>query len=390
MKDIINDLAMCMIKRFVWLVGILFAIGIAAAILHGCMGPSPDQGAEFQEQRDTLYTLEEIEQEIDHGNLQVLPLRTVPGNSWTQVTSADTIDAIGFALMSQDSSNSRQLIITDEAMRSWVASVSQDSAAGGVTDPLVIGNTTIGGAANTIDWVGTATLEPTGSMLINATTAVGTNTDNYVLLSSTSTAAMIRNNAVSNSRINFLTGGGVYIQATDPGDNITLVVGTGDINLSGDVHLTEGIALGSGDTVLVRDSTTGQIQGRLASSIGDVTKTGTPSNNMVAIWTADGIIEGDGNLTFDGTNLDVSGAAIIGGETQIGGGADTGPEKLQVTGDAIIAGGLEVSSTTGALILPRMTTTQRDAMGTANGSVIYNTTTAKLQVRAAGAWVDLH
>jgi len=52
---------------------------------------------------------------------------------------------------------------------------------------------------------------------------------------------------------------------------------------------------------------------------------------------------------------------------------------------------LDVTSTTGGVLFPRMTGTQRDAIGSpANGLVLYNTTTNKLQVRAAGAWVDLH
>jgi hypothetical protein len=52
---------------------------------------------------------------------------------------------------------------------------------------------------------------------------------------------------------------------------------------------------------------------------------------------------------------------------------------------------LNVTSTTKGILFPRMTTTQRDAISSAtNGLVIYNTTTNKLQVRAAAAWVDLH
>jgi hypothetical protein len=52
---------------------------------------------------------------------------------------------------------------------------------------------------------------------------------------------------------------------------------------------------------------------------------------------------------------------------------------------------LDVSSTTAGFLPPRMTGTQRDAISTPpNGLMIYNTTTDKLQVRAAGSWVDLH
>ena len=36
---------------------------------------------------------------------------------------------------------------------------------------------------------------------------------------------------------------------------------------------------------------------------GDVTKVGTPVNNQVGVWTGDGTIEGDADLTFDGTTL---------------------------------------------------------------------------------------
>jgi hypothetical protein len=52
---------------------------------------------------------------------------------------------------------------------------------------------------------------------------------------------------------------------------------------------------------------------------------------------------------------------------------------------------LDISSTTKGVLFPRMTTTQRNAISApADGLVIYNTTDNKLQVRAAGAWVDLH
>ena len=56
-------------------------------------------------------------------------------------------------------------------------------------------------------------------------------------------------------------------------------------------------------------------------------------------------------------------------------------------GTATPAGALDVVSTTGAFIVPRMTTTQRDAMTAVNGSIIYNTTTNVFNFRENGVWV---
>lgn len=47
------------------------------------------------------------------------------------------------------------------------------------------------------------------------------------------------------------------------------------------------------------------------------------------------------------------------------------------------------TSTTGGLLLPRMTTTQRDALTGVNGLLIYNSTLDRFQGYTAGAWVSL-
>lgn len=51
---------------------------------------------------------------------------------------------------------------------------------------------------------------------------------------------------------------------------------------------------------------------------------------------------------------------------------------------------LEINSTTKAFLNARMTTSERNALTAVNGMQIYNTTDDKLQVYAAGVWVDLH
>lgn len=50
---------------------------------------------------------------------------------------------------------------------------------------------------------------------------------------------------------------------------------------------------------------------------------------------------------------------------------------------------LDLISTTGGFILPRMTTTQRDALTAVNGMLIYNSTLNKFQGYENGAWVSL-
>jgi len=50
-------------------------------------------------------------------------------------------------------------------------------------------------------------------------------------------------------------------------------------------------------------------------------------------------------------------------------------------------GALDVNSTTGAFIVPRMTTTERDALSAVNGMIIYNTTTNQFNFYENGAWV---
>jgi len=46
-------------------------------------------------------------------------------------------------------------------------------------------------------------------------------------------------------------------------------------------------------------------------SAGDITVTGTPANNQIAVWTDVDTLEGDANLTWDGSIFTVSGNAII-------------------------------------------------------------------------------
>jgi hypothetical protein len=50
---------------------------------------------------------------------------------------------------------------------------------------------------------------------------------------------------------------------------------------------------------------------------------------------------------------------------------------------------LEIAGTTGALLVPRLTTTERNALTAANGMIIYNTTDNQMQGRINGSWVAM-
>lgn len=88
--------------------------------------------------------------------------------------------------------------------------------------------------------------------------------------------------------------------------------------------------------------------------------------------------------TLDGTTTE-------GARVYIGGAAGAVQIAPAGAGIAATSAALDVSSTTLGFLPPRMTSVQRDAISSpAEGLIIFNTTTTKLQVRAGAAWVDLH
>lgn len=144
-------------------------------------------------------------------------------------------------------------------------------------------------------------------------------------------------NATSSAASNVIIGRGSASNLTSGSTNIIIGDNTG-----------QGITTG-GNNVVIGSGVSG-----LSSSL---------ANNII-------IADGQGNRRI---NVDASGRVGIG------------------TNTPSTAAQLDITSTTGGLLLPRMTGTQRDAISSPpDGLLIYNTTTNKAQVRAASAWVDLH
>lgn len=112
----------------------------------------------------------------------------------------------------------------------------------------------------------------------------------------------------------------------------------------------------------------------------------TPSINIKAKSSEYGI-------TVDNTKVLLfsdNGAAFLRLETT-GGTTTNNPMLITTTGATIDTNAiLDLASTSKLLYVPRMTTTQRDALTTPNdGGVLYNLTTDAFTVRANGAWVEL-
>ena len=83
------------------------------------------------------------------------------------------------------------------------------------------------------------------------------------------------------------------------------------------------------------------------------------------------------------TSPDINGGAIDGAVI----GANT---PAAITGTAISGTSVTVTGTAGTVQLPTLTTTQRNALSAANGMLVYNSTTSKIEAYAGGAWVQLH
>ena len=107
-------------------------------------------------------------------------------------------------------------------------------------------------------------------------------------------------------------------------------------NTDGDV--TE-LALGINGTYLGSNGAAVAPSFSVPAGAGDVLKVGTPVDNQVGIWTGDGTLEGDVDLTFDGTTLT---GAFLGNLTGSNGATiiNTDADNLDITEDTVKVSGL--------------------------------------------------
>lgn len=138
--------------------------------------------------------------------------------------------------------------------------------------------------------------------------------------------------------------------------------------------------------------TGGGSAGPLARFIRDVDVTASVEINAAG---------GDPQFKFTSSGSDVMAIGLDGSENtfQVCAGSTVGSNQVLVVGtngkvgigETVPSAPLTVTSTTGGVLMPRMTTTQMNAISSpANGEMIYNTTANKFYGYASGAWVALH
>ena len=132
--------------------------------------------------------------------------------------------------------------------------------------------------------------------------------------------------------------------------------------------------------------------GPLARFSRDVSSSGTVEINIAA---------GDPQFKLTSSGSDVMAVGLDGSDNafQVCSGNTVGSNQVLVVGingkvgigETVPSAPLTVTSTTGGVLMPRMTTTQMNAISSpANGEMIYNTTANKFYGYAGGAWVALH
>ena len=167
----------------------------------------------------------------------------------------------------------------------------------------------------------------------------------------------------------------VYLATVSGNVGIKTTTATKELSVIGDLYLSDSLSLGT--TAAPERITMGGGGSIINRSIGTAFSNGY-TNRIEFEQLGTGI----GNTHFWAYNGGGGGARIM----TI---TSSGRVGINTTTPAPSAA-LEVNGTTGALLLPRLTTAQRDALTPVPGMIIYNTTLDKLQCYIAASWDSLH
>lgn len=189
-----------------------------------------------------------------------------------------------------------------------------------------------------------------------ANVAIGSNTLQGITTTSANTAIGCDALNVSTGSNNTAIGYEALLKATTASYNI----GIGRGSLSG--ITTGGVNLGIGD--LAGNAFTTELYNTVVGAHTGTGFTGTNNNVVLA--------DGQSNVAFWSRH----------------GHGSYAPEPLTVGAAAAptTSAVLDLNSTDGALLVPRMTTTQRNALTPSNGMIIYNTTIPEFEIYQNGSW----
>lgn len=225
------------------------------------------------------------------------------------------------------------------------------------------------GGTDILTLINTTTIETSQNVLDEVEFRFGTDSDTVIYHTGTTTVFDMQ----AANEIGFVNGQ-VGFGTTGPGQAVDIVGETAGAAVSMRVDHTDNTNVGSDARIIVRTGGTGGGDPHLRCLIS--------GGQSICLGIANGA--SDEFRICDAADLD-SGVIF---------GADTSqntyiPQTLSIGDSNVAAGGaiLEVDSTTGGILFPRMTTTQRDLIvGPADGLVIWNTTTGQLEVYDSG-WV---
>lgn len=170
-------------------------------------------------------------------------------------------------------------------------------------------------------------------------------------------------------------GAGSSAQVGGVSGAVTIKTGTGGAGSAASAAGASGVLTVQSGNAGANGGGGGAATGNVVVDAGAPTGAGTAGAVAVGATNAESLV-----LGRTGKNVSLPGAlAVTQGTTLTG--------AVGVGGAAVTSALFAVTSTTLGLLLPRMTTGQRDAIASpAAGLLIYNTTTNKINVRAAAAW----
>lgn len=280
------------------------------------------------------------------------------------------------------SSNSATKIPTQQSVKAYV-----DTGLSGKISALTPWTSTIDGANNILHSVSrlsigdntTSGIEGTGLKIAKSLVIGGSSTTN--VLENSSTVTTSANNASFINFNNYST-----ITLSHNLSNLTNISNTMLVDGGGGTHNVNTISAQTTQLTLTGSGTFYNVY------LNNIVGTAFSANASTVIGQSISFASILGTTTsFVGLRINyVTGATTTWG-IQVGDYQSYHQGRLMVgsTGAPATSAALEISSTTRALILSRMSTTQRNALTAVDGMVLYNNTDNKFNFRQNGSWVEM-